>query len=372
MIVLSILISISYCVFFIWLAEGLRKSSKLKIPHIDQLPSVSIIIAARNEEENIPKLLNALSKLTYPEQKLEIIISNDRSSDKTEKLLRIAENEIFNLKVINIKSTPIDWAPKKWALQKSIEKAKNDIILQTDADCYFNPEWVHYMVSQFNNPTVGFIAGPAPTRLENSFQDKFALMDSLAIDAVSASTLKQNIALSCVGRNIAFRKSAFFDINGYDGIQDQISGDDDLLLQKFSFSKKYSIDYIADEKSVVNSLAPQSVEEFTHQRLRFASKGLNYYNLNTNNELKVILPFIYIVNVFIVLSITTYTSSQNIVWLLPYFIKTCSDALLTITFFNLLRFKWSLLAFFTLSIIHPFYVTIFAAIAPFYRIKWKS
>ena len=65
MIVLSILISISYCVFFIWLAEGLRKSSKLKIPHIDQLPSVSIIIAARNEEENIPKLLNALSKLTY-------------------------------------------------------------------------------------------------------------------------------------------------------------------------------------------------------------------------------------------------------------------------------------------------------------------
>ena len=104
MIVLSILISISYCVFFIWLAEGLRKSSKLKIPHVDQLPSVSIIIAARNEEENLPTLLKNLTKQSYPLDKLEVIIVNDRSTDRTEEILKEASKPAFIEKVLFTRS----------------------------------------------------------------------------------------------------------------------------------------------------------------------------------------------------------------------------------------------------------------------------
>ena len=292
--------------------------------------------------------------------------------DKTAEMLKIAENEFPKISVIHIKETPLGWAPKKWALQQAIEKSKYEIILQTDADCTFNPEWAQTMVSQFINPSVGFLAGPAPTRFKNDFYDQFALMDSLSIDAVSASTLKQGIALSCVGRNIAFRKSAFFDIGGYDGIQDQISGDDDLLMQKMAHSKKWSIDYVCQEKAIVNSPAPLSIEEFTYQRLRFASKGLNYYKLDTNFEIQYILPFLYIVNVFIVISLAIYLSTQNSIWLIPFIIKTGADSLLTLTFFNQLKAKWSFLAFFILDLIHPFYVVIFAAIAPFHKIKWKN
>tara|TARA_S200000501_G_scaffold377150_1_gene434467 strand:- start:1399 stop:2517 length:1119 start_codon:yes stop_codon:yes gene_type:complete len=372
LIILSLIFSLCYCIFLIWLTEGLRKSSFQTIPHLDELPTVSIIISARNEEKNIPILLTSLSQLTYPENKLEIIIVNDRSSDKTAKLLRIAETEFESLSKIDIKETPLGWAPKKWALQKAIEKSKYEVILQTDADCTFNPDWVQTMLSQFINPSVGFIAGPAPTRFNNEFYDQFALMDSLSIDAISASTLKQGIALSCVGRNIAFRKSAFFDIGGYDGIQDQISGDDDLLMQKMASSKKWLIDYVCHENAVVNSPAPKNIEDFTFQRLRFASKGLNYYKLDTSTEIRYILPFLYIVNIFIVISLTTYLSNQSFVWLVPFLIKTTADSLLTLTFFNQLKAKWSILAFLILDLIHPFYVVIFAAIAPFHKIKWKN
>ena len=187
MIILSVIISICYCVFFIWLTEGLRKSSYQTIPHLDELPTVSIIISARNEEKNISNLLTSLSQLSYPLDKLEIIIVNDRSNDKTAQMLNIAEKELPLLNVIHIKETPLGWAPKKWALQQAIEKSKHEIILQTDADCTINTDWVQTMVSQFINLTMGFIAGPAPTRYNNDFYDQFALMDSLSIDAVSSS-----------------------------------------------------------------------------------------------------------------------------------------------------------------------------------------
>ena len=128
MIILSVIISISYCIFFIWLTEGLRKTSYQTIPHLNELPTVSIIISARNEQKNIANLLTSLAQLTYPKDKLEIIIVNDRSSDKTAEMLKIAENEFPKISVIHIKETPLGWAPKKWALQQAIEKSKYEII----------------------------------------------------------------------------------------------------------------------------------------------------------------------------------------------------------------------------------------------------
>jgi cellulose synthase/poly-beta-1,6-N-acetylglucosamine synthase-like glycosyltransferase len=372
MILLSILVLLCYCLFFIWLTEGLRKTRYKTIPHADELPSVSIIISARNEEKNISHLLNSLLNLTYPKDKFEIIIVNDRSNDTTPQLLNSAKNEILNLSTIQIKETPLGWAPKKWALQQAIEKSNNDIILQTDADCTFNPDWVQLMVSSYINPTMGFVSGPAPIRYKNPFYDQFAIMDSLSIDAVSASAIKQGIPLSCTGRNISFRKTAFFDINGYDGIQDQISGDDDLLMQKMSLSKKWEMDFICNNKAIVNSPAPNTMEELVYQRLRFASKGLNYYNLETNQSTRIILPFLYVTNIFTVISISVYLATLNGLWLIPFIIKSAGDCLLTLTFFNQIKVKWSLLAFIILDIIHPFYVVIFGAIAPFHKIKWKN
>ena len=372
MIITSIIISIFYCIFFIWLTEGLRKISNEKHLDLNELPNVSIIISARNEEKNIPNLLTSLIQLSYPLNKLQILIVNDRSSDKTAEILKIAENEISILNVIHIKKTPIGWAPKKWALQQAIDKSINEIILQTDADCTFHPDWVQAMISEFRDATVGFVAGPAPIRFNNKFYDQFALMDSLSIDAISASTLKQGIALSCVGRNIGFRKTAFLDVGGYEGIEDQISGDDDLLMQKIAHSKKWAINYICNHNAIVNSPAPENIETFISQRLRFASKGLNYYKLNTNSEVLFILPFLYIVNLIIAISLSVFLSTQNALWLIPFFIKISADGLLTLTFFNQLKIKWSLLAFLILDLIHPFYVIIFGTIAPFHKIKWKN
>ena len=372
MILFSILILLGYCIFFIWLTEGLRKSDYKINTFTDNILNVSIIISARNEEKNIENLLESLKQLSYPSESYEIIIVNDRSSDNTMKMLNIAKKDISLLKIVNIKETPIGWAPKKWALQQAIKESKNEIILQTDADCTFHKNWIETMVNSFNNKTIGFIAGPAPIRYKNNFFDQFSVMDSLAIDAISASTIKSKIPLSCNGRNICFRKSAFLDIDGYEGIEDQISGDDDLLMHKMALSKNWEIDYICQKEAVVNSVGPDTIKELIFQRLRFASKTLSYYNLKINTSTKTILPYLYCANFIIVMSISTFLSTLNIIWLIPFMIKLLSDCLLTITFFYKIKIKWSLFAFVILNLIHPFYVIIFATIAPFHKIKWKN
>ena len=77
---------------------------------------VSVIISARNEEANLPSLLNALINQTYSIDLLNLIIVNDRSTDKTADILAGYEKDIPNLTVITIDKTPLDWSPKKWAL----------------------------------------------------------------------------------------------------------------------------------------------------------------------------------------------------------------------------------------------------------------
>ena len=111
--------------------------------------------------------------------------------------------------------------------------------------------------------------------------------------------MSHNLSFSCTGRNMGFLKQAFIEINGYEGIEHYISGDDDLLLQKFSTLLDGKINFSFNHQSIVTSPPPDSIKSFLHQRIRYASKGFDYYKLNTTIEFKLVLPFLYIINLII-------------------------------------------------------------------------
>ena len=122
---------------------------------------VSIVVAARNEEENIAVCIYALVSQDYPQDLLEIIVVDDRSEDTTGAILKEAAANNPAVSVISIEETPDDCAPKKYALTRGIEKASGEIICTTDADCVPPQEWVSEMVSRFTED-VGFVAGFSP------------------------------------------------------------------------------------------------------------------------------------------------------------------------------------------------------------------
>ncbi len=356
-------------ILIFWLSDAINKYDHNKINEIEyKLPFVSIIVAAHNEEKHIPHLLKSLKNQTYNKDLYEIIIINDRSTDNTAKI--ISENSDENIKLITIDETPIDWTNKKWALNKGIETANGEIVIQTDADCIPNQKWIETIVQAFSDSNTGFVCGPSPLYSKNKIEDIIQLENN-AQDAVSAAAMINNLTLSCTGRNLAFLKSVFLDIDGYEDIKHMKSGDDDLLLHKIKKHTNFKLKFVLDENAMVYSYAPNSISSFINQRLRFASKGLFYYSWKADISLRMILPLLYITNFFISICIIQFASNAYGLWLFPWLIKSIADFYFTYNYYSKLNQKWNPWDCLILSFIHPFYVVIFGGLGPLLNVKWK-
>ena len=162
MIMLPILLPITllYAAFMIWTWAGLRRLRPLEPSEYQ--PMVTILVIARNEEDNLPVLLNSLRTQTYPADRLEIIVVDDGSSDNTWEILSRHTDRMPNLTPIQLLDVPAGWAPKKWALTTAIEGARGEILLATDADCLPGPQWAETMVGCFADNNIGLVMGPAP------------------------------------------------------------------------------------------------------------------------------------------------------------------------------------------------------------------
>ena len=369
MIYLFILFIICYMLFLVWLSNGIINYKSIEDETFH--PNVSIIISVHNEEKNLPDLLNILVKQDYSSE-YEIIIANDRSSDDTKKIISSYAQKYNYIKLINIQETPIGWGHKKWALNKCIEKAKFNIILQTDGDCLPKPQWINSMIKDFSDSNVVFISGPAPMQSDNNILSEYYKLDSLAQDGLSAAALTRDISFSCTGRNIAFLKSAFLDINGYDGIENYESGDDDLLLQKFSTLSNGKIKFIFNLDAMVVSDPPKSIKEFLNQRIRYASKGFEYYKLNTSIEFRLFLPFLYLINLMCLLGLLLFIQKIQIIYITPIVFKCIADYWLCSIFFHKLKLDFPIVEFFVLSIIHPIYIVSLGLFSPFANYQWKD
>ena len=124
---------------------------RLKPGENSELYKVSIIIPARNEEENIVSCLDSIKDISYPADKWELIVVDDRSEDATFRIAKAYEDKIQNFKVLRIKyKAP---SPKKYAIETAIKEASGDIIFTTDADCMPQKEWISEMVKYFNPGT---------------------------------------------------------------------------------------------------------------------------------------------------------------------------------------------------------------------------
>jgi len=356
----------------IWLANGLQN---LKIQNdANSSLYVSIIVAVKNEQKNIKRLVESLINQDYPDKQYEIIIVNDQSSDNTYEILKNLLKDSLNLKIINVEEVPSGWSSKKWALNLAIEAAKFDIILQTDGDCIVGQKWINSMVSSFNNPGVGFVAGHTPfVSSSNNFIYNILELDNFSQDAFIGSCISKKIPLSCVGRSIGFRKKYFYDVNGYHDFKNEISGDDDLLMHRIIYDKKCQIEYIINQNSYVYTSPPQTIKEFINQRLRYASKGKLYYNaFFINTELRLILPFLFINNLFFVISLLSFCYNPKMIYFFPIVIKMFADSIIIFSFSNIINKKFNFYLFIFLSLIHPFYIVTFSLVGPFVKFDWKN
>ena len=259
--------------------------------------SVSIIVAARNEEKIISKTIEDLLKQRYAKALTEIIIIDDHSTDDTAQIVRSYASQGVKLIVLNESNALNSY--KKKAIQTAIGQCNGDLIITTDADCRMGPEWLATIVTYYEEKNFKMISSPVAYFEEHSFFERAQSLEFLYLIGLGASTIGNNKPSTCNGANLAYEKKAFYEVGGFTGIDDLASGDDELLLHKMAAKYGDKIGFLKNKNAIVYTHAKATLGEFIQQRKRWASKSTRY----KNKGIIVLGVTVWVFNVSIILNL---------------------------------------------------------------------
>lgn len=247
---------------------------------------ISVIIAARNEEENIGKLLESISSQTYPKELFETIVVDDHSTDDT---VGIASKFSF-VKLVRLQFDNIN-SYKKKAIESGIAAASGDLIVITDADCTVEPDWLKTIAGFKERSNAVFIAAPVIIQTRPTLLQTFQSIDFMVLQGITAASVQKRIHNMCNGANLAYERKAFFQVNGFSGIDHIASGDDMLLMQKIADRFRGRTAYLLSKKAIVVTQPANTWKEFFNQRIRWASKATNYNDIKIFSALFLVYFF---------------------------------------------------------------------------------
>jgi len=275
-------------------------------------PFVSIIVAAHNEENHLEDLLTLLQKQTYATERFEIIIVDDRSTDGTSRILKNWQKKLPNLRVYRIDQPSAHIPAKKFALTRGIQASRGDILLFTDADCLPVSAWISTTLSYFSADT-GVVVGFSPLKATGQrLLPRLLEIESVYNSLVARAGLAWNIPMTATGRNLAYPKSVFEQVSGFEAIAHSVSGDDDLFLHLVHKRTPLKIKFANSPGSTVVSFPPTSLRHLFRQRIRHFSAG-KYYNplsqllyvlFHVSNTLLLLSPIFFFWNQHVPLVLT--------------------------------------------------------------------
>lgn len=273
---------------------------------------VSVVVAARNEEQNIGKLLPELVQQTYPSSHYEIIIVNDGSEDRTSDIIKKFANQFENVRQIFSQPDPVSGlSAKKNALNQGIQQSTGEIILTTDADCHVQPGWIETMVSYFTDK-VGMVVGFSQLGKKGnhySLLEQLQAIDFLTLMAAAQGSVNLNFPLAASGQNFAYRKQAFEHVGGFEKIKNRVSGDDVLLLQLVKKLTSWKIRFAPSDKAFNWTQPEKTLKAFLNQRKRWASNGS--YQIYLNKGFFVFILVTFLMNVLVVAGSPLYFIQHN-------------------------------------------------------------
>lgn len=235
------------------------------------LPSGSVIICARDEEEDLPACLDSLEKQVIPpevQDRLEVILVDDTSQDRTGELMEeFARTSRLTVRVLHM-SPPQPGEPSaKWrALKEGINLAQNEGLLLTDADAKLPPDWVEKHLQELGSNQI--VAGFA--LIEGaSLWGRIQCLDWLFLLGVSSGLNRLGIPQAALGKNLSLRRSDYQAVGGLEKIGFSLTEDLSLVQAIVRHNGKFSFPLSAD--IMVTTPGVSSWGEFLHQRKRWAS-----------------------------------------------------------------------------------------------------
>jgi glycosyltransferase involved in cell wall biosynthesis len=236
--------------------------------------SVSVIVCAKNEEENAANFIPLLAEQNYPD--FEIVLIDDASSDGTLDVFEDFEKQYPNIRLVKVQNNEAFWGNKKYALTLGIKAAKNEYLLFTDADCYpSSKDWISAMISQFTVQKTIVLGYGGYEKIANSFLNKLIRFETLLTAMQYFSWAKIGKPYMGVGRNLAYKKEEFFNVNGFINHIQVRSGDDDLFINEAATARNTAIAYTPE--SFTYSKPKTKYKDWITQKRRHVATA-NHYN----------------------------------------------------------------------------------------------
>ena len=327
--------------------------------------TISVIIPARNEEENIATLLQALKKQTYPSSLFEVIVIDDHSTDNTAGIVK----QFPSVKLLQLTADHIN-SYKKKAIETGIAAAGGELIVTTDADCVPPPTWLETIAGFKEETNAVFIAAPVAINCNSSVLQVFQAMDFMVLQGITGAVVHKNQLSMCNGANLAYEKKAFVAVNGFAGIDTIASGDDMLLMHKIKTQFPGRVHYLKAKEVIVSTAPMQTWPAFFNQRIRWASKAAKY----NDKRIFPVLLLVYLFNLsFLVTAIAGFWNSYY--WLLLLIVwvyKTIAEFPLFSSVAFFFDKRWSLKFFFFFQPLHILYTIVSGFFGQMGRYEWKG
>lgn len=368
-LLLFLLLPVLFYFFFMTaISLGLHRRYPLRIDGIETF--VSVLIAARNEEKHIEKCLESVLSQDYPKDHIEIIVIDDASADGTAGIVDKYAAAHPQIRRISQTEPERGAAPKKNALAKGVAAAGGEIIFTTDADARVSPGWVRTTLRYFT-PETGVVFGWVGHAQEDEkgLFGKIQSLDYIGLIGLAAGFCGIGQPTMCNANNFAYRKKAFEEVNGYAGIDNVPSGDDEMLMQKIHDQTEWKVAFCNDSLSMTDTSSCSGLFSFFNQRSRWASKGFVYPRVS----LRFLLPLLYIF--YLVIPLLLFLSIRFTgLWkaaVAVFIIKTATD--LPLLLWSLRNSgKTRLWPYIPLTeIFQILYIPLTAALGTFGRYRWK-
>ncbi len=363
--IIAILLFVAYSIliFYYWLSwkaipvfEPGSKNASTRI---------SVIIAARNEEQNIGQLLQALEQQSYPKQFFEVIVADDHSTDKTAEVVK----QYPGVKLLQLEDDEIN-SYKKKAIETGIGAATGELIVTTDADCIPQKEWLSIMASFYEEKKSSFIAAPVSYNCNSSVLQIFQAMDFMILQGVTGASVYRSVHSMCNGANLAYKRKLFYDVKGFEGIDNFASGDDMLLMHKIWKKNKNNVHYLKSKDAIVSTLPMITWNDFVNQRIRWASKAAKY----DDKRIFWVLLLVYLLNLsFLALLVTGFFDYRYwILFLFFWLLKTLAELPFFLSLSKFFNKQWTVKYFFFFQPLHILYTLVAGWLGQFVKYEWKG
>ncbi|MDZ7378309.1 MAG: glycosyltransferase [candidate division KSB1 bacterium] len=262
------ILGITYSIVGLWLLRALRRSPR---GERTDLPRVTVVVAARDEEANLPYCLASLAVLDYPLDRLEIVLVDHDSRDRTPELLASFCARHPHARVVHVSDGVHTLCGKAAAVAAGIEHSHGEIILLTDADCAVPRNWVRSLVRYFSEG-VGMVCGFTTVDGRGGHFAQAQALDWLYLLAAAAGAGIRGRPLTWVGNNLAFRRQAYDEVGGYSGVGFSLT-EDFALFKAICATRRWDVRFVTAPEALVLTRPRKGWRELFRQRLRWAVGG---------------------------------------------------------------------------------------------------